>query len=85
MQADKNEYIKEAVDEVERINRDKALREKYLKRMMAVMDEESQKESYFEDGLEKRIKGRIKAGLSTRFRTRQIRRCFKCHQVRSDQ
>jgi len=62
MLANKNEYLKEAVDEIQKINRDRALREEYLKRKMAIMDEESQKDSYFEAGLKKGVEQGLEQG-----------------------
>lgn len=53
MLSEKNEYIKEAVEELDKINQDKRLKEAYLKRQMALMDEATQKYAYFEDGMEK--------------------------------
>lgn len=53
MLSEKNEYIKEAVEELDKINQDKRLKEAYLKRQMALMDDATPKYAYFEDGMEK--------------------------------
>jgi len=63
MLAKKNEYIKEAVTEIEKINRNLALKQEYIKRQMALMDEESQRDSYFEAGKEQGKEEGIKQGV----------------------
>ena len=61
--SEKNEYIKEAVDELEKIKQDRWLKEEYLKRQMAIMDEATQKASYYEDGLEDGMKQGLEQGI----------------------
>lgn len=63
MTAKGNEYLEEAVRETEKINRDADLRYRYLRRQIAIMDEATQKKSYYEDGVEAGKKEGIETGL----------------------
>ena len=57
-----NEYMQEAVDELEKINRDKALRYEYLRREMRDSDEATIREYYTELGEKKGERRGIKKG-----------------------
>ena len=58
-----NEYMQEAVDELEKINRDKALRYEYLRREMRDSDEATIREYYTELGEKKGEKIGEKRGI----------------------
>lgn len=53
MIAKHDEYLSEAIDILDELNRDPALKQAYFRRQMAIMDEETQKHAFYEDGLEK--------------------------------
>lgn len=61
MLAKQNEYLQEAVNEIEKINLDEGLRHQYLRREMAIMDELTQREGFFEEGKKEGIKEGKKA------------------------
>lgn len=55
MLANENEFIREAVSEVDKINMDDAKREAYIRRKMAIMDANAEKEAAYDIGEAKGI------------------------------
>lgn len=63
MIASQNEYLTAALDELEQLNQDPALKKAYLQRQMAIMDEATQKAAHLKEGREEGIEIGMEKGI----------------------